>query len=334
MESQHEVIKLIDISKHFIQRKSMFSSEKIVIKAVDNINLSVNEGEVLALVGESGSGKTTTGRLAVRLENPTKGKIIFEGTEITNLPLKIFNKKFRTKMQMIFQDPFEYLDPELKVYYLIAEPLIYNTDMSEQEIKNTVYQMMEDVQLTPVEDLTNRRPMELSGGQRQRILIARALILNPKFVVADEPTSMLDASTQMGVLQVIRKMQLKHKNSILFITHDMALAKYVSNRIAVMYKGKIIEIGNSKDVIANPLHPYTKALLEALPKLKPITSEKTVHILPEKKVFSYSYKGCVFAERCIYADERCLSEEPQLVEATPGHKVACFYFEKLNKIKD
>ncbi len=329
MVSENDVIVLKGVSRYFVQRKSMFSSEKIVIKAVDNVNLSIKEGEVVALVGESGSGKTTTGRLAVRLDKPTKGEIIFEGVEITSLPNNIFNKKYRTKLQMIFQDPFEYLDPELRVYYLIAEPLMYNSNMTEQEIKNAVYQMMEDVQLTPVEDLINRRPMELSGGQRQRILIARSLILNPKFVVADEPTSMLDASTQMGVLKVIKKMQSKHKNAILVITHDMALAKYISNRIAVMYKGKIVEIGDSKDIIAKPLHPYTKALLEALPKLRPLTDQKNIHILPEKKVFSYTYKGCVFAERCIYSDDRCLSEEPELIEVEPGHRVACFNFNKL-----
>ena len=319
-----ELIRLERVSKYFESRKSVFTTEKTIVRAVDNITFSISKNEVVALVGESGSGKTTAGRISARLEKPNNGLVRFEGVDITRLSERDFNKKYRIKIQVIFQDPYEYLDPRMTTYDLIAEPLRY-LEKNKEMIDEDVSRMMKDVQLTPIDEIKKRKPYELSGGQRQRIAIARALIVEPHYVVADEPISMLDSSIQMGVLRTLRDLKDRIGSSSLFITHDLAVAKYVADRILVMYKGKIVEEAKATELISNPYHPYTVALVEALPRLEPLRGEKVIHVLSENRIFEYGKRRCNFAERCPYSDERCRIEEPQLVEVTKNHLVACFH---------
>jgi oligopeptide/dipeptide ABC transporter ATP-binding protein len=308
--------------------KTLFTKRSLFVRAVDGISLYILEKEILGLVGESGSGKTTTGRLMVRLLEPTGGQILFKGMDITHLQ----GKKLRTlrqKMQIVFQDPYESLNPRMTVGDIIAEPLrVLRLANDEKEIMERVYAILEDVQLTPPEEFTFRYPHELSGGQRQRVNIARAFVVNPEFIVADEPVSMLDVSTRAEILDLMTSLRDKYKTAFLYITHDLALTRHVCDRIAVMYLGKIVELGRTEDIIDNPLHPYTKALISAVPVPDPDSKRIEVTIKGEIPSPINIPLGCRFSTRCPSVMNICLEKEPELVEIEKERFVACHLWKK------
>ncbi|HEX9915605.1 MAG TPA: ABC transporter ATP-binding protein [Candidatus Bathyarchaeia archaeon] len=323
-----------DLVKHFPVHQSLLDSllrrEVLMVKAVDGVSFTIKRGEIFGLVGESGCGKTTTGRVALRLIEPTSGHVLFDGVDVDELPRGEV-KAYRREMQIIFQDPFESLNPKMTIYELVAEPLeIHGMGAGDEERRALVSEALEEVQLMPPEEFLFRYPHELSGGQRQRVAIARALILKPRFVVADEPVSMLDVSIRTEVLNLMLDLKEKLGLTIMFITHDLAIARYMSDDIGVMYLGKLIEYGGTREVLDDPDHPYTQALMAAVPVPDaerkrgdlPITGEtpQPINVPP----------GCRFHPRCPYAFDRCRVEEPQLMEVEPGHAAACFLHEEFH----
>jgi len=304
--------------------KTLRTKEIPAVRAVDDVSFAIKKGEIFGLVGESGCGKTTTGRLLVRLIEATEGKVYFKGTDISSLSLYGEMRKLRRKMQISFQDPYESLNPRMSVYDILSEPLhLQNVVESEDEVKERVIRVLEDMDLIPPEEFLYRFPHELSGGQRQRVAIARAFILEPEFVVADEPVSMLDASIRSEVLKLILGLVKKFQCSFLYITHDIALARYICDRIAVMYLGKIVEQGPTEDVIKKPLHPYTEALLAAIPVPDPTARRIEVVIKGEVPSAINPPSGCRFHTRCPYAWDICKKEEPPLVNIEKERYIAC-----------
>lgn len=267
------LLQVQNLSKAFGKSRTLLQTLKgraEHVKAIDDVTFEVLRGEVLGLVGESGSGKTTLGRVILRLEEPDSGSIRFEGSDFTSVKDRSTMKVFRRKMQMIFQDPFDSINPRMNVRDVIEEPLrIHNVGSGEEERTQLIRRSLEDVRVNPPDDYLDRYPHELSGGQRQRIAIARTLVLKPSFIVADEPVSMLDVSVRMELLNLMLDLKDRYGLTYLFITHDLAVAKYVCDRIAVMQSGKIVELGPALQIIHNPQHPYTKALRAAVPVMKP-----------------------------------------------------------------
>lgn len=309
-----------DLKKYFAGKKGLFNMNPPVVKAVDNINLTIHKGETLGLVGESGCGKSTLGRTILKLIPMTSGQVIYNGEDIASYSKKQM-WEMRKKMQIIFQDPYSSLNPRMTVYDLVSAPLEVYGIGSASERKEMVISILNDVGLD--KQYLNRFPHEFSGGQRQRIGIARALILNPEFVVCDEAVSALDVSVRAQVLNLMRKMQEKRNLTYLFISHDLSVVRHVSDRVAVMYLGSVVEIAGKHDLYGSPKHPYTKALLSAIPI--PDANRKRNRIILEGDVPS-AYRppeGCKFHTRCPYATERCKSEVPQLRPAGDGHLVAC-----------
>jgi len=301
--------------------KKYFQTKKGLLHAVDNINFKIKKGETLGLVGESGCGKSTTGRLVLRLLDATEGEVNFDGNNILNYDKKQM-KAFRESAQIVFQDPFASLNPRMSVSEIIGEPLVINKKSSDkQEITKTVRKLMDTVGLA--QRLENSYPHELDGGRRQRIGIARALALNPSFIVQDEPVSALDVSIQAQILNLMADLQKEFQLTYLFISHDLGVIKHVSDNIAVMYLGKMVEMSDYKSIFQNPLHPYTKALLSAIPI--PSVDVKRERIILEGDVPSpiNPPAGCRFYGRCFNKIESCKDKAPELREVSPGRFVAC-----------
>ncbi len=320
------VLTVLNLKKYFPLQKSfieqLITRKKLTVKAVDNISFKISEGEVFSLVGESGCGKTTTGRLIVRLEKPDSGRIVFEGQDITFANEKLL-RPLRRKMQIIFQDPYASLNPRMTVGDAIAEPLVIHGIMSKKEAKEEALKMLESVGLTPSVTFYKAFPHQLSGGQRQRVVIARAMILKPKFIVADEPVSMIDVSLRASILKLLMKFKNIYNLTMLFITHDLAVARLISNTIAVMYLGKIVEMAPVDELVENPLHPYTKALLSSVPTIVPQMKREKVVLKGDVPSPINPPSGCRLHPRCPLAMGKCVKEEPQLKYVGNGHYVAC-----------
>lgn len=312
--------KYFPVQKGFVE--TLLARKIDYIKAVDDISFNIRKGEVFGLAGESGSGKTTTGRLILRLTEPTEGKIFFNNTDISSLsPTEM--RGFRKRMQIIFQDPYASLNPRMKIGDAIGHSLLIHKICYEDEKRKKVLNIMEKVGLTPTNVLYGKYPHQLSGGQRQRAVIARVLILKPDLIVADEPIAMADVSVRATLLKLM--IDLKHEFNLtyLFITHDLATTKYICDRIAIMYLGKIFETGNIYDVYSNPKHPYTEALLSAVPIPDPKARRK--HLIPGGEIPSpiNPPPGCRFHPRCPHTMDICSKEEPELIDFGNNHLVAC-----------
>jgi peptide/nickel transport system ATP-binding protein len=316
-----DLSKSYDLRSNFFE--SLFSKEERYLRAVDKISFNIMPGETFGLVGESGCGKTTTGRLIINTIRATGGQVFFEGTDLATVKDRESLKKLALKMQMIFQDPYEYLSPWLNVRDTLAEPLRIHNIIDEDQIEDRVKEAMETVGLAPVDMILPKYSYQLSGGQRQRVGIARALMLNPTFLVADEPVSMLDVSIRVGVLNLLKELKNKFNLTSLFITHDIAVSRYMCDRIAVMYLGKIVEMGPTEDIISDPLHPYTQALIAAVPIPDPDIRNEDIPIkgrIPSSGV--NLPPGCRFSPRCPYSDS-CDDEEPELIEIEKDRFVMC-----------
>ena len=300
--------------------KKYFKTARGTLHAVDDVSFTIERGKTLGIVGESGCGKSTTGRAILRLLEPTSGQVIFDGKDITALKA-VEMRKMRSDMQIIFQDPFSSLDPRKTVSQTIAEPIIENKILKDKKaIEARVKELMETVGLA--QRLVNTYPHELDGGRRQRIGIARALAMNPKFIVCDEPVSALDVSIQAQILNMLVELQKELGLSLLFISHDIGVVRFISDRIGVMYLGTLMEETETEELFEHPLHPYTEALFEAVPD--PYIKRKELKGLSgEQPVRTEDFKGCAFYTRCPYATDRCKAERPELREVKPGHKVAC-----------
>lgn len=318
--------------KQYFPAGGMGKNRKFV-KAVDDVSFFVNKGETLGLVGESGCGKTTTGRSILRLYEPTGGKITFDGNVIQDVEnkVKVDMLPYRQKMQMVFQDPYASLDPRMTVGDIVGEAIdIHKLAANKKERHDRIISMLEKVGLNS--EHANRYPHEFSGGQRQRVGIARALAVNPQFIVCDEPISALDVSIQAQVVNMFEELQEQMGLTYLFIAHDLSVVKHISDRIGVMYLGKMVELADSYELVARSLHPYTKSLISAIPIADPIKARASKRIVLQGDVPSplNPPTGCRFRTRCPYADECCAQKEPEWREVEKGHYVACHHVEKIN----
>lgn len=318
--------------KQYFPAGGMGKNRKFV-KAVDDVSFFVNKGETLGLVGESGCGKTTTGRSILRLYEPTGGKITFDDNVILDVEnkVKVDMLPYRQKMQMVFQDPYASLDPRMTVGDIVGEAIdIHKLAANKKERHDRIISMLEKVGLNS--EHANRYPHEFSGGQRQRVGIARALAVNPQFIVCDEPISALDVSIQAQVVNMFEELQEQMGLTYLFIAHDLSVVKHISDRIGVMYLGKMVELADSYELVARSLHPYTKSLISAIPIADPVKARASKRIVLQGDVPSplNPPTGCRFRTRCPYADECCAQKEPEWREVEKGHYVACHHVEKIN----
>ena len=323
-----KLLEVQNLVKHFPVLGGVFSRPVGWVKAVDDISFHIFEGETFGLVGESGSGKTTAGKTIIRLIEPTKGKIIFDGKDITKLPESKL-RPIRREMQIIFQDPYGSLNPRMPIGEIIREPLLVHGIGDRKEQEERVVEIMKLVGLRP--EYLRRYPHEFSGGQRQRIGIARAIVLNPKFVVADEPVSALDASIQAQVLNLLLELQQKLALTYLLVAHNLAVVRHVSDRIGVMYLGKLMEVAETKELFTTPLHPYTQALLSAIPIPDPEIKKERILLQGDIPSPINPPSGCRFRTRCRFAKDICAEKEPPLVDVGGGHYVAC-HFVKEGKV--
>ena len=317
------LIRVENLTKHFpITKGIIFQKQVGAVQAVDKVSFYIKKGETLGLVGESGCGKSTTGRTLLRLHEPTAGKIFYKDQDITNLPQDEM-RALRRNMQIIFQDPYASLDPRMTIGGIISEPLEIHDIGTPSERVERVQELLRLVGLSPY--FLNRYPHEFSGGQRQRIGIARALALQPEFIVCDEPISALDVSIQAQVVNLLEELQDQFGLTYLFIAHDLSMVRHISDRVAVMYLGKIVELASRDELYANPLHPYSQALLSAVPIPDPVKEASRKRIILEGDVPSpiNPPSGCRFHPRCPLADEICRTEEPEWREVKPEHWVAC-----------
>ncbi len=315
------ILEVKNLKKWFTTNETTFGKKEIV-KAIDDISFDIKKRETLSLVGESGCGKTTTGKVILKILEPTSGSILFEGKDIIKLSRKEM-MIYRRKMMIIYQDPFGSLDPRMTVKNTIAEPMEVHRLGTKKEIEEKVVELMKKVGLSP--DYRNRYPHEFSGGQRQRIGIARALATNPEFIVADEPVSALDVSIQAQIINLLKDLQKEFGLTLLFISHDLSVVKHISDRVAVMYLGKIVEIADKKELFENPKHPYTLALLSAIPIPNPRAKKKEIILEGDLPSPINPPSGCRFHTRCPYAKSICKEEEPLLKDIGNGHFVACHF---------
>ena len=310
-----------------------FGKKKKYIQAVDDVSFTIEKGETLGLVGESGCGKTTTGRTLLRLYEPTGGRFVYDGNVIFDVEKKTFVDMlpYRKKMQIVFQDPYASLDPRMTVGDIVGEAIdVHKMAANKQERYDIIIEMLQRVGLNS--EHANRYPHEFSGGQRQRVGIARALAVRPQFIVCDEPISALDVSIQAQVINMFEDLQADMGLTYLFIAHDLSAVKHISNRIGVMYLGRMVELAESYELITRPLHPYTKSLISAIPIADPRAARESKRIVLEGDVPSplNPPSGCRFRTRCPYADERCAAETPVWKEVEKGHFAACHHIDKLN----
>ena len=335
MSGTDAVLSVEHLVKYFEVRRSFSESlrggKPQVVHAVDDVSFKVGRAKIFGLAGESGSGKTTILRTLLMLAEPTSGAVVYEGVDLTRMKRREL-KKYRPKIQVVFQDPYESVNPRMTVFEIVAEGLFVNNLVSSPaDARKAVLSALKDVQLVPPEEYVDRYPHELSGGQRQRVAIARALVLDPEILLADEPVSMLDVSIRAEVVNVLLAIREKRGISILMVTHDLALAKDIVDDLAIMYLGKIVESGPAEAVVGGPYHPYTQALIAAVPvpdpggpKIKVLaTGEIPTNISPPS--------GCRFHTRCRFAQQVCTDTEPPLAEAAPGHQVACHFWELAHK---
>jgi len=314
-------VKVEGLKKYFSVRTGFLSRTPSWVRAVDDVDLMIDQGETLAVVGESGCGKTTLGRVLLRLLDPTAGRILFDGKDITKLPQREM-RALRKSMQIVFQDPYWSLSPRMLVKDIVAEPLRTHFKMGRKELEEQVLKLLTLVGLGS--DAARRYPHEFSGGQKQRIGIARALATSPKFVVLDEPTSFLDVSVQAHIVNLIKDLQDRLGLTYLFISHNFGVVQHVSDRVEVMYVGKIMEVGSVKQIFDEPLHPYTQALMQSIPVADPDVKREEVILEGAVPSPENPPPGCRFSTRCPHAMDRCKKEEPQLVDVGNGHRVACF----------
>jgi oligopeptide/dipeptide ABC transporter ATP-binding protein len=314
------LLEVRDLKKHFPIKKGVLSSTIGHVKAVDGVSLTLERRETLGLVGESGCGKTTLGRCVLRLIEPTSGQVTFNGQDLLGLDREEL-RRVRASLQIIFQDPFSSLDPRMSVGKIIAEPIRNHLKVSRSEIRDRVAYLMEKVGLHP--EQISRYPHEFSGGQRQRIGIARALALNPLAIICDEPVSALDVSIQAQVINLLVELQEEMNLSYLFIAHDLSVVEHISNRVAVMYLGHIVELATDDELYRNPLHPYTKALLSAVPIPDPDVRKQRIILEGDVPSPLNPPPGCVFHNRCAFRKKICMEEKPSLKDVGGGHLVAC-----------
>jgi len=322
------LLEVSGLKMHFpITKGIIFQRQVGAIKAVDGINFTMFKGETLGLVGESGCGKSTTGRAILQLYRPTAGDVVFEGKDLTKTKGEEL-RKMRRRMQMIFQDPYASLNPRMTVGSIIGEPLeVHGIGSTKRERQERVQELLKIVGLNPY--FVNRYPHEFSGGQRQRIGVARALAVNPAFIVCDEPISALDVSIQAQIINLLEDLQDELELTYLFIAHDLSVVRHISDRIAVMYLGKIVELADRDELYANPMHPYTQALLSAVPIPDPSVETQRKRIILEGDVPSPANppKGCNFSTRCPRVMDICREKDPEFIEHSPGHWVACYLYE-------
>lgn len=318
-----KLYKVSNLDKYYPIKKSIFRNNEY-LKAVDNVSFDVNKGETLGLVGESGSGKSTIGKCITKITDVTGGDIIYKGKSIVTSSKETVDK-FRGEIQAIFQDPFSSLNPTLNVYEIISEPMVNEKKYKEKELKERVAFLMEKVGISP--DYMKKRPKEFSGGQRQRISIARAISTDPEFILCDEPISALDVSIQAQIVNLLEDIQKDLGVTYLFIAHDLAMVEHISDRIGVLYKGNMMELGLSNQIYKNPMHPYTIGLLNSV--LQPVPrkdkSKPLKTIASDMSSSNNETIGCAFSSRCPFKTELCLQKKPPLEEVEPGHLVACFH---------
>jgi peptide/nickel transport system ATP-binding protein len=315
-----DILKVENLTKHFV-KKGLFSSKSSIVKAADDVSFSLKEGEVFVLAGESGSGKSTIARLIMKAIEANSGKIIFEGQEIGNDSKSL--SKIRMACQMVHQDPYDSINPRMRVFDIVSEPLEIHKVGNKEDRQKRVIEVLREVRLEPAEEIAKKFPHALSGGQRQRIVLARALVLKPRVIIADEPVSMLDVSVRAEVLELMEELQKKYNISFVYITHDLATARHFGQRIAILYLGKIVEMGPIDQVLLHPKHPYTQALIDALSEPDPENLHKEKKIRINEPLDIDVYQGCRFRARCPYAIEEC-KEDPPLEDIGDGRDVACF----------
>lgn len=318
------LIKVRDLKKTFVKKTGSILNRKLQnVYAVHNVSFEIKKGEILGIIGESGCGKTTTARMVMRLMKETSGSILFEGTDLSKLTESETNR-LRSKMQMIFQDPYDTLNPGMTIMDILMEPInAHEKHLPHDEKVQRVKEAIESIELRPAEDYMERFPHQLSGGQRQRIAIARAVILEPLFIAADEPTSMLDVSVRAGILNLLLELKKKMGLTMMLITHDLSTASYMCDRIAVMYQGKIIEVGPTKKIIQSPSHPYTKALVSVVKDLNYFIQNREKLILDGEVDATEETAGCPFVKRCPYRQDICTSKMPKEESLGAGHSVSC-----------